>query len=127
MCRNNAYDGRDMVSASRLISKRMSKALHFRKRAKSEGFEASKRWASVKIRFGFRGFLRITWNKIRDKNHYYNSLLICCCLTRSYARAWYRSDESEATSTERRQIFPKFESLSTSPEHLCQTPDPFII
>ena len=42
--RNNARDGRDMVSARRLISKRVKKALHLRKVLKNEGFEVSKKW-----------------------------------------------------------------------------------
>ena len=45
MYRNNARDGRDIVSARRLISKRVTKALHFRKVLKNEGFEVSKKWA----------------------------------------------------------------------------------
>ena len=45
MYRNNARDGRDMVIARRLISKRVTKALHFRKVLKNEGFEVSKKWA----------------------------------------------------------------------------------
>ena len=45
MFRNNARDGRDMVSARRLTSKRVTKALHFRKVLKNEGFEVSKKWA----------------------------------------------------------------------------------
>ena len=45
MYKNNARDGRDTVIARRLISKRVTEALHFRKSAKSEGFEASRKWA----------------------------------------------------------------------------------
>ena len=45
MYRNNARDGRDIVSARRLISKRVTKALHFRKVLENEGFEVSKKWA----------------------------------------------------------------------------------
>ena len=44
MFRNNALDGRDTVSAPGLISKRVTKALHFRKVLKNEGFEVSKKW-----------------------------------------------------------------------------------
>ena len=56
MYRNNARDGPDMVSARKLISKRVTKALHFRKVLENEEFEVSKKWPSAKIRFGFRGF-----------------------------------------------------------------------
>ena len=42
---NNGRDDRDMVSARRIISKRMKKALHFRKVLENEGFEVSKKWA----------------------------------------------------------------------------------
>ena len=42
--RNNARDSRDMVSARKLISKRVKKALHFRKVLEIEGFEVSKKW-----------------------------------------------------------------------------------
>ena len=54
MCRNNARDDRDMVSARRLISKRAKKALLFRKGLENEGFEVSKKRPSVKMSFGFR-------------------------------------------------------------------------
>ena len=56
MYRNNARDGRDMISANRLISKNMKKALNFRKVLENEGFEVSEKWASVKIQFGFGDF-----------------------------------------------------------------------
>ena len=42
---NNARDGRDMVSARKLISKRAKKALHFRIVLENEGFEVSKKRA----------------------------------------------------------------------------------
>ena len=42
---NNARHGRDMVSARRLISKCVTKALLFRKVLENEGFEVSKKWA----------------------------------------------------------------------------------
>ena len=45
MYRNNARDGRHMVSACRLISKRVTKTLHFRKVLENEGFDVSKNWA----------------------------------------------------------------------------------
>ena len=45
MYRKNARDGRDMVSARRLISKNVTKALHFRKVLENEGFQDSKKWA----------------------------------------------------------------------------------
>ena len=45
MYRNNARDGRDMVSARRLIRKRVIKTLLFGKVLKNEGFEVSKKWA----------------------------------------------------------------------------------
>ena len=45
MYTNNARDGRDMVSARRLISKRVTKALLLRKVLENEGFEVSKKWA----------------------------------------------------------------------------------
>ena len=45
MNRNNARDGRDMVSARRIITKWVTKALHFRKVLENEGLEASKKWA----------------------------------------------------------------------------------
>ena len=45
MCRNNARDDHDMVSARRIISKRVTKALHFRKVLENEGFEVYKKWA----------------------------------------------------------------------------------
>ena len=44
MYKNNARDGRGMISARRLISKRVTKALHFRKVLENEGFEVSKKW-----------------------------------------------------------------------------------
>ena len=45
MYRNNAREDRDMVRARMLISKRVKKALHFRKVLKNEGFEVPKKWA----------------------------------------------------------------------------------
>ena len=45
-----------MVSTRRLISKRVTKALHFRKVLENEGFEVSKKWPSVKVRFSFCDF-----------------------------------------------------------------------
>ena len=45
MYRNNARDGRDMVSARRLISKRVTKALLFRKVLENEVFEVSRKWS----------------------------------------------------------------------------------
>ena len=45
MYRNNARDGRYMVSARRLLSERVTKALHFTKVLKNEGFGVSKKWA----------------------------------------------------------------------------------
>ena len=45
MYRNNARDGREMVSARRLISKRVTKGLRFRKVLENEGFKVSKKWA----------------------------------------------------------------------------------
>ena len=45
MYRNNARDDRDMFSARRLIRKRVTKALHFRKVLENESFDVSKRWA----------------------------------------------------------------------------------
>ena len=42
MYKNNARDGRDMVSARRLISKHVTKALHFGKVLENEGFDISK-------------------------------------------------------------------------------------
>ena len=45
MYRSNVRDGRDMIKAGRLISKRVTKALHFKKVLKNEGFEISKKWA----------------------------------------------------------------------------------
>ena len=45
MYRNDARDGRDMVSARRLISKLGTKALNFRKVLENEGFEFPKKWA----------------------------------------------------------------------------------
>ena len=45
MYRNNARDGHDTVSARRLIIKRATKTLHFRKVLENEGFEVSKNWA----------------------------------------------------------------------------------
>ena len=45
MYRNNARDGREMVIARRLISKHVTKALHFRNVLENEGFEVSKKWA----------------------------------------------------------------------------------
>ena len=44
MYRDNARDDRDMVSTRRLISKRVTKALHFRKLLENEGFGVSKMW-----------------------------------------------------------------------------------
>ena len=44
MYRNSARDGRDMVTARRFISKRVTKALHLRKVLENEGFEVSKKW-----------------------------------------------------------------------------------
>ena len=45
MYANNVRDGRDMVSARRLISKRVTKALLSRKVLENEGFEVSEKWA----------------------------------------------------------------------------------
>ena len=45
MYTNNARDGRDVVSARRIISKRVTKASHFGKKLGNEGFEVSKKWA----------------------------------------------------------------------------------
>ena len=45
MYRNNAGDGSEMVSARRLISKRVTKALYFRRVLENEGFEVSKKSA----------------------------------------------------------------------------------
>ena len=45
MYASNARDGHDMVSARSLISKRVTKALLFRKVLENEGFEVSKKWA----------------------------------------------------------------------------------
>ena len=42
---NNARDGRDMDSARKIISKRVTKVLHFRKVLENEGLEVSKNWA----------------------------------------------------------------------------------
>ena len=44
MYRNNARDGRDMLGARSLISKRVTKALHFRKVLENESFEVSTKW-----------------------------------------------------------------------------------
>ena len=55
MFRNNARDGRDMVSACRFISKRVTKALHFRKMLENESFEVSKKWAFGYNEFWFSG------------------------------------------------------------------------
>ena len=43
MYRNNAHDDRDMISAGRPISKRVTKALHFTKVLENDGFEVSKK------------------------------------------------------------------------------------
>ena len=45
MYRNSARDRRDIVNARKIISKRVTKTLHFRKVHKIEGFEVSKKWA----------------------------------------------------------------------------------
>ena len=45
MIRNNVRDGRNLVSANRLISKRVTKASHFRKVLENEGSEVSEKWA----------------------------------------------------------------------------------
>ena len=45
MYRNNARDAFDIASACRLISERVTKALHFRKVLKNESFEVSRKWA----------------------------------------------------------------------------------
>ena len=74
MNRINERDGPGMVSAHRLISKSVTKALHFRKSAKNVDFEASKKMPSVKLRFGFRLFWRVSWSKVKPKNNYYSKL-----------------------------------------------------
>ena len=56
MYRNNARDGRDIVSACRLISKRVIKTLHFRKVLENEVLMFLKSGPSVKIRFDFWDF-----------------------------------------------------------------------
>ena len=61
MCRNNARDGRDMVSARRLISKRVTKALNFRKCSKMRVLSFPKSGASVKKSFGFRASFGLKW------------------------------------------------------------------
>ena len=50
---NNARDGRDMVSARRLISKRVTKALLLRKVLEIRVLRFPKSGPSVKITFGF--------------------------------------------------------------------------
>ena len=56
MYRNNARIGRNMVSTRSLISKRVTKTLHFRKVFENGGFEVPKKWPSVKLRFAFLEF-----------------------------------------------------------------------
>ena len=60
---NSASDGRYIVSARRLISKRVTKALYFRKILKNESFEVSKKWASVKMFLFFLALFRLEWAK----------------------------------------------------------------
>ena len=55
MYRNNARGGRKLVSECRLISKRVTKALHFRKLLEIRILRFPKSGPSVKIRFGFLG------------------------------------------------------------------------
>ena len=45
MYRSNARDGRDKAISRRLLSKRVTKALLFRKVLENVGFEVSKKWA----------------------------------------------------------------------------------
>ena len=45
MYKNIAHDGRDIVCACILISKRVTKALHFRKVLENGFFGVSKKWA----------------------------------------------------------------------------------
>ena len=61
MYKNNARDGRDMIKARRLISKRVKKAFHFKKVLKNELFEISKTWALGKINFGFWASFGLKW------------------------------------------------------------------
>ena len=76
MYRNNARYSRDMVSARMLISKRVTKALNFRKVLENEGFGVSKSGPSVKIKFGSWGFRRIFWSKVKHENDYYTLPLL---------------------------------------------------
>ena len=55
MYRNNARDGRDMISARRLISKRVTKTSLFRRVLENEGFEVPKKRALGLNEFWFSG------------------------------------------------------------------------
>ena len=67
MDRKSAHDGRDMVSALRLFSTRMRKGFISEKVWKARVLSLLKSGCSVKIRFGFWGFLSIFGSKIKDK------------------------------------------------------------
>ena len=59
MYRKYARDGRDMFSASRLTSKRVTKTLHFRKVLENEGFEVSKKWTQDLVFGDFKGYFGV--------------------------------------------------------------------
>ena len=61
MYRNNARDGQDMVSARRLISKRVKKALLSEKSSKMRVRRFPKTGPSVKMSFGSRAFFELKW------------------------------------------------------------------
>ena len=59
MYRSNTRNGLDLVSASRIISKRVTEELNFRKVLENEGFEVSKRWTLDYNEFWFSGIFRV--------------------------------------------------------------------
>ena len=64
MYRNNVRDVHDMVSAGRLISKRVKRALHFlEKCSKMKVLSFPKSGPSVKMSFGFWASFRLKWAK----------------------------------------------------------------
>ena len=63
MYRNNSRDCRNMVRADRLISKRVAKALHFRKVLENEVLRFPKSGSSVKMCFGFWASFGLEWSK----------------------------------------------------------------
>ena len=109
-----------MVTACRLISKRVTKVLRFRKSVKSEVLRLLGSGPSVKKRFSFWGFSRINWNKIKDKNEHYKSLE---CHHTKHVHDYSFSPRKSTTHQSESEIelcLPiEAEALILQPKHFC--------